>query len=262
MTRQLRHCALFALLLWVPLAVHADSCEGPTCVTIYNSDGTFTTNAAQTSLSLMGSGASMLYGVTGLGMGYDCAGLSGAGSCSGAVTLQTGNIIPGGTGNTLVPITGRSTWLGGGPTTAFDVTENAGNGLDGFTFSGMFSTVAGANSWSCVGTCTANRKNGVLVSVTGTWILAASIVNGVITIGGKAFDVIGAATVQLTTQNGTVAYKSGQPLVFTDNSGTSTFPAPVPEPSTLSLFGAGLIAIGYLVRRRLGSSSHVVPASH
>jgi hypothetical protein len=248
--RLLTCLVLFAIVACMSGLAHADSCSGPTCVTIINQDGTFTSNASQTSLSLMGSGASMLYGVIGLGAGYDCAGLTGTGSCSGSVTLQTGSIISGGTGMTLTPITGRTTWLGGGPGASFDVTENAQKGLNGFTFMGMFSTVPGANTWSCVGTCTANKNShGVVVSYTGTWALAASIVNGVLTIGGQQYDVSGAATVQLTTIQGTVNYAGGKPISFTDNSGTSNFPSPVPEPGSLSLLGGGLIAVGILWRR-------------
>jgi hypothetical protein len=242
-----RGLLLALFMACAPLTAFAGS------VIIDNHDGTFTSTTAQNSLSLMGPGASMLFGVTGLGAGYDCAGLTGPGSCSGTVTLQTGTIIAGGTGTTLTPTTGHNTWLGGGAGTFFDVTENANaaKGLNGFTFTGQFDTAAGANQWSCIGVCTVTISHGVTTAV-GSWQLAASIVNGMLTIGGNTYDVVGAISTQITSMDTTVKYSKGQIISITDKSGTSNFPSPVPEPGTLSLFGGGLIAVGML-SRRLGS---------
>jgi PEP-CTERM motif len=244
-----RGLALALLVACAPLAAFAGS------VIIDNHDGTFTSTSAQNSLSLMGPGASMLFGVSGLGSGYDCAGLTGLGSCSGTVTLQTGTIIAGGTGTTLTPKTGQNTWLGGGVGTSFDVTENAAKGLNGFTFSGQFDTTPGANQWSCVGTCTVTVAHGVTTAV-GSWQLSASIVNGVLTIGGQNYDVVGAISTQITSMDETIKYSKGQIISITDKSGTSNFPSPVPEPGTLSLFGGGLIAVGMLSRRRGSRAQH------
>jgi hypothetical protein len=238
-----RALAVALLAACAPLAAFAGT------VTVNNTDGTFTTNTAQNTLSLTGAGASQLGQVMMLGPGYDC-GSSGTPVCSGKVTLLAGPIMSGGSGSTLTPLTGKSTWLGGGGSTFFDVTENAGGGLNGFTFSGAFSTTPGANTWSCTGTCVANKNShGVVTSWTGTWVFSGTVTNGILTIGGQTF-MESAATVQLTTINGTVTNPgAGKSLTFTDSGGHSTFPSPVPEPSTLSLLGCGLIAVGVLTKR-------------
>jgi len=215
----------------MPLAALADS------VVLTNNDGTFTSNAGQTNLSLSGS---TLFGVQGLGTSYDCGG--GTPVCSGTVTLKTGVIVSGGSSNSLLPLTGQTTDLG--PGGMFNVTENVKNGLLGFTFSGTFSS----ETWSCATgfTCTSNAKG---TKYTGVWTLMGSVVNGLLTIAGETFNITQAATVQLTTVSGTVTYTKGSPLTFTDSQGTTNFPSPVPEPGTLSLLGGGLITLGVFAKR-------------
>jgi len=237
-----RGLALALLAACMPWSAFADD------VTITNNDGMFISNAAQTNLSL---GGSTLFGVQGLGTGFDCGG--GPPACSGTLTLKTGALLtgPGNGAGTLVPTTGETSMFG--PGGMFDVTENMQNGLKGFTFDGTFSS----ESWSCATgfTCASNAKG---TKYTGTWTLVGSVVNGVLTIGGQTIDIAQAATVQLTTVSGTVNYVKGQALSFVDKGGPTTFPSPVPEPSTLSLFGSGLIAIG-LLTKRLGSRPSVSP---
>jgi hypothetical protein len=222
-------------------------------VSIGNTDGTFSSNAGSTlsndnTLFLngtSGSKSSTLGTVTGLGSGYNC-GVMGSPICSGTVALSTGTLL---TGGTLVPLgTAGSTsnpisMFGSGGT--FDVTENAGGGLSGFTFSGNFTSA----SWFCATgeNCTKSGN-----TYRGSWTLSGTIMDGVLTIGGSVIDIGTAVTVQLTTAMGSVTYTKNSPLKFTDSGGNTSFPSPVPEPGTLTLLGSGLIAVGVL-SRRLGS---------
>jgi hypothetical protein len=225
-------------------------------ITFFNGGGTFTSNNAQNMLFLdgtNGSTASSLLGVVGLGAGADC-GIGGAPACSGTVSLQTGTLqkLGGSDAGTLLPLTGQMSSLG--PGGSFDVAENAKNGLTGFTFAGSFSS----ETWACA-TGFICSKNVAGTQYTGTWTLVGSIVDATLTIGGHVYQIAQAATVQLTTISGTVIVAKNKPLKFIDNSGTTGFPSPVPEPSSgaLSLFGCALIGIAALSKRIAASSSRI-----
>ncbi len=226
-------------------------------VSIGNTDGTFTSNVGS-SLSndntlylngANGSKSSTLGTVTGLGAGYNC-GVMGSPICSGTVALSTGTLLAGGT---LVPLgtagslSNPVSMFGSGG--SFDVSENAAGGLNGFTFSGTFTS----ESWFCSTGQNCTQGTGANSNkYHGSWTLSGTIMNGVLTIGGKMIPISTAVTVQLTSAMGTATYTKGSPLKFTDSGGNTSFVSPVPEPGTLSLLGGGLIAVGML-SRRLGS---------
>ena len=204
-------------------------------VAFSNLDGTFTSMHQKMALSLSGSA---LLGVSGLGSGLDC-GASPNPVCSGALTLLTPDLLP---GETLLPTTGQVSQFGSGG--SFMVTENAGNGLSGLTFSGTFSFA----NWACKAGSTCDWTNTQHTKMQGTWVFTGTISNGILTINGKQFQINTASTIQLTTDNQIVTV--GTPLTFKDAGGTTSFMSPVPEPGTLALFGSGLVITGILTRRK------------
>jgi len=202
----------------MPLAALADS-----NVTFTNADGIFKSSNGQTVLNLSGSA---LTDVSNLMAPYDCS----SPVCSGTVSLSTGTITspPGSL------TTGMATFGSGG---SFNVNSTGAGG--GFTFAGTFSS----ETWT---------KNGSGPSV--FWVFVGNIQSGTLTLGnGMVFHNINAGTIDLTTVGGH-ATPVGSELKWTDSQGTTNFPSPVPEPSTLALFGSGLIAVGMLTKHRLSAA--------
>lgn len=251
--------AIAAIVTLVPLASLADS-----SITFINLDGNINSNSAQTTLSLAGS---QLFGVQGMnasfGSGFDCSGSCGTGSTisftTGVVT-NTVNAMNQTIATTLFPLTvpnGTQTTTFGGAGSAFMVNENAGGGLSGFTFSGGFSS----ESWSCLTGSTCKAATEVVGGKTikgfiGTWVFQGTVVNGVLTVNGQKYNVPMAGTLDLTTTSGFVANPGTTgPITFTDNTGTTNFVSPVPEPSSLALFGTGLITVGLVTRRMIAGKA-------
>jgi len=212
--------AVAVLVTLIPVAALADS-----NTTFDNSDGTFTSNTLAGTLSLAGSALS---GVSNLMTPYNCPP-----GCSGVVSLTTGTLMSGSFDPPGPCPTGctPAIFAAGG---SFDVTSHGAGG--GFTFTGSFSS----ESWQKFGSGT-----------TVFWTFIGQITNGTLTLGnGEVFNNIDAGTFDLTTVGGQPKTVKGG-LQWTDSKGSTNFPSPVPEPSTLALFGSGLIAVGLLAKRRL-----------
>jgi hypothetical protein len=230
---KLTHTYLLALMsLALPFAAAAQQ------VTFTNNDGTFTANGNAVGVSTLSLGT----GGTGMGELTAISGLSGFGisdnsvtypgcapTCLGSISFTTGTLATGSllTTNPATP----ATFNAGG---SFSVSYT-----NGVSFTGTFQ--AGA-AWISTG------KN--------TWTFSGSIMDGMLTIGGKTYMITQAATVQLTTTGAApVVTKNGHGVItgitFKDSGGQTNFMAPVPEPGTLSLFGTGLIGLGILARKKL-----------
>jgi hypothetical protein len=205
----------------LPLTVLADS-----NATFLNSGGTWKSNAAQTQLTLLNSSLS---GVSNLISPYDCP----PPACSGTVGLTTGTYISG-------SLTSGTALFGSGG--SFDITSTGAGG--GFTFMGSFSSA----SWTMSGS-----------GKSAFWTFVGQITGGKLTLdpGGPnqmQFTNIDAGTFDITTVGGQPKLVNGL-LHWTNNTGSTNFPSPVPEPSTLALFGTGVIALGLLTRRRLSGKT-------
>ena len=148
-------------------------------------------------------------------------GLNGGGLITGnlgSVTLSTGALVSG-------SLAMGGTLAGGG---AFTITGNGTNGVpNGVIFSGTFS---GPVTWSLV-TLSDGTHNYTLTGVLVGSLLGATT-NGV--------------TVQLTVNTGTGFFNGSVTL----GSGDTNIQV-VPEPSTLSLFGAGMLGFAGILRHRL-----------
>jgi PEP-CTERM motif len=217
-----------AVLVLIPLAALADS-----NATFTNNDGTWQSNSARNTLTLSGS---TLSGVSNLIAPYNCP----PPACSGTVSLTTGILSSGSLDPAgACPPGGCTPAIFSGAGSSFNVTSTGAGG--GFTFTGNFSS----ESWMKFG-------SGVGVF----WTFIGQIVNGDLKLGnGMDFNNIDAGEFQITTVGGqpTVITKGPNKggLQWTDNTGSTNFPSPVPEPSTLALFGGGLIVVGLLGKRRL-----------
>jgi hypothetical protein len=111
----------------------------------------------------------------------------------------------------------------------FSITGNGTGGIpNGVIFNGSFT---GPVTWTLVTLANGTHNYTLTGSLIGTWY-AGGTVNG--------------ASVQLTINTGH-AFFNGQTTV---SSGDTNFTT-VPEPGTLSLLGAGLIAVGGVVRRKV-----------
>lgn len=148
-------------------------------------------------------------------------GLNGGGLITGnlgSVTLSTGGLVSG-------SLAMGGTLAGGG---AFTITGNGTNGIpNGVIFSGTFN---GPVTWSLV-TLSDGTHNYTL-----TGVLAGSLL-GVPTNG---------VTVQLTVNTGTGFFNGSVTL----GSGDTNIQI-VPEPSTLSLFGTGMLGFAGMLRHQL-----------
>lgn len=220
-----RFLTMAALLLCMPLGALADS-----NVLFNNLDGMFQTSASggQTFLNLIGSSLSL---VNNLGAPFDCP----TPPCMGTVSLTTGPLTTG--FPSLTANTGFASFGSGG---TFSVISTRPGGA--FTFSGMFSGATWTKSF---------------VTIAGKaqpfWTFVGTIVDGELMVDGHDFMNIGAATIDLTTVGGHAMDAGGGQLKWEDSSGSTNFPSPVPEPSTLALFGGGLIALGMLTRHKLSA---------
>jgi hypothetical protein len=116
-----------------------------------------------------------------------------------------------------------------------------GNGTDGIPngaiFTGTFSEPA---TWTLITLSNGTHQYTLTAALKGTWFTG-------ITVEG--------ATVQLTMNTGTGFFNGSGTLASGDINitGQNIRITPTPEPGTLGMLGAGLLAIGGLVRRKLKS---------
>jgi len=203
--------ALAILILCIPLTALAGN------VTFTNEDGTFQSNASGT-LTLTGS---TLIGIQGLSP-YIPDSVVTFPQSLGTLTLTTGSMT---SGSILTSAT-----FGTGGSISYTYTN-------GVVFTGSFSSAqwisSGTNAWTFIGTIT----------------------SGTLTVPGYApVAITNAVTIDLTTVGAAPTANGSGGYNFEDSGGTMNFPEPalsaVPELSTLTLLGSGLVGVAILARRR------------
>jgi hypothetical protein len=173
-----------------------------------------TLSGSNASLSLTGS---TLIAVNGLGGGLI------TGKNLGTLTFSTGALSSG-------SLQMGGTFAAGG---SFIITGNSGNGIpSGTIFNGSFT---GPVTWTLITLANGTHNYTLTGSLSGTWY------NG---------STISGATVQLTINTGKGFFNGSTTISSGDTNFTTTA---VPEPGTLGLLGAGLIAVGGFARRKLRS---------
>jgi hypothetical protein len=136
----------------------------------------------------------------------------------GTVTFSTGALTSG-------SLDMGGTLAGGG---SFSITGNGTDGLSGTLFSGSF---AGPVSWTLV----------TLANGTHNYTLTGVIAG---TMGGATVQGV---TVQLTINTG-MGFFDGSTMI---SSGDTNIVSSVPEPSSLALFGTGVVSMFGMLRRRI-----------
>jgi hypothetical protein len=239
-----RVLALAVLAACIPLTAFADS------ATFGNNDGVFSATGSTSPLTLSGSFLTQITGLSPLIPDQSSVFNTGINNCVpagclGSVTLTTGAYL---SGTPLINLTGGPTGTVNsmfGPGGTFSVTGS------GFVFTGTFSGAA----W----TCTTAPCNG---TAAGQWDLVAQLAGGTLQVGSAMYTILPGGTIQLTAVGKPIVTRTGGTITgitWKDNSGTTTFPSPVPEPGTLTLLGGGLIGIGLLAKRqRRGSEKATV----
>ena len=169
-----------------------------------------TLSGTSAGLSLSGSTLDAVIGLNGMGL------VTGD---LGTVTFTTGALTSGSS------LTMGGTFAAGG---TFTINGNGTNGIpNGVLFSGTFSSPV---SWTV--TTLANGTHNYTLTGTLTGRMGTTSVNAV--------------TVQLTINVGK-GYFDGSTMI---SGGDTTIGASVPEPSTLALFGSGIIGLAGLARRK------------
>jgi len=228
----IRLLVLTAAVACIPLAASAQ-----TSVIFSNYDGTFVYDDTSQQLTL----GTVNYTTGSLGAASQLVGISGLSSfgindqsvafpsceptCLGSLTLSTGTIATG-------SILSNATFNPGGTFSVSYTGLASGN----VTFTGTFASAKwienpGGNSWDFSGVIT----------------------NGTLMINGSNVPIPTAVTIQFTlTGSGAVFHKNKNAYTFSDVGGYTNFSV-APEPGTLALFGSGLIAIGFITRRKFGA---------
>lgn len=246
----MRLARMLALLIFVnlPLASFAD-----TMATFGNNDGKFSATSSAGPLTLSGSFLTQITGLSPLIPDQTMAFITGINNCAtagclGSVTLTTGAYVSSPTSTHLVH-------LAGDPVSGVNVNFGAGGNFSvvgaGFIFNGTFS---GA-TWTCsiAGASTCNGQG-----AGGQWFLNATLASGTLSVGSNVYSVAGGGSVQLTALGTPIVTRNGAGTItgitWKDNSGTTSFLSPIPEPGTLTLLGSGLVGIAMFTKRRLAKS--------
>ncbi len=211
--------ALTALVACLSLAAFADS-----NAVFSNLDGTITASHSD-DLTLTNSKLSSISNLP----GYNCGSVS---ACNGTVSFTTGqSMMAGGS------LTGNATFSGAG--SSFTISELSG----AVQFTGVFTNA----TWTESNAGTASEY----------WTFVGTIMDGTLKENGLVVESnVNGATIQLTTVGGVPVIIGGH-YTWTDSGGNTNFPAPVPEPGTLTLLGSGLVGIGLFARRKFSRKAPV-----